>query len=299
MSRNLINDFLEYLEHEKKYSNHTVVAYRRDLIDFQDYCKDEFEEADLKEIHYNQIRNWVVLLIDKDLTNRTVNRKISSLKTFYNFLQKIEEIKINPLAKHKSLKVQKKLSIPFTDKEVHEVIELLQVKNDFEGVRDRLVVELLYSTGIRRAELIHIKESDINFEERLLKVLGKRNKERFVVLLPFVITTIRKYQEEKKKLEILADDHYLLITKNGVKIYETLVYRIINSYFREVSTKVKKSPHILRHAFATHLLNNGASLYSVKELLGHSSLASTQVYTHSSLEELKQVYNKTHPRELK
>ncbi|CAM1374117.1 tyrosine-type recombinase/integrase [Tenacibaculum xiamenense] len=298
MSRNLIDKFLEYLEYEKKYSKHTVAAYRRDLTDFIDYCEGEFDQDNLKEIHYNQIRSWIVMLVDQGLVNRSVNRKISSLKTFYNFLQKIGEINVNPLAKHKSLKVQKKISVPFTEKEVNEVIELLKVKDDFEGVRNRLIVELLYSTGIRRAELINIKESDINFEEKLLKVLGKRNKERFVVLLPFVMDTIRSYMKKKNELEKLEDNDYLLLTKKGVKLYETLVYRIINSYFRGVSTKVKKSPHILRHAFATHLLNKGASLYSVKELLGHSSLASTQVYTHSSLEELKQVYNKTHPREL-
>ncbi len=298
MSRNLTNKFLEYLEYEKKYSKHTVSAYRRDLTDFMEYCEEEFEQDDLKEVHYNQIRSWIVLLVDQGIVNRSVNRKVSSLKTFYNFLQKINEIEVNPLSKHKSLKVQKKISVPFTEKEINEVIELLKVKDDFEGVRDRLIVELLYSTGIRRAELINIKEVDINFEENLLKVLGKRNKERFVVLLPFVVETIKSYQEKKNELDTMEDAGYLLLTKKGVKIYETLVYRIINSYFRGVSTKVKKSPHILRHAFATHLLNKGASLYSVKELLGHSSLASTQVYTHSSLEELKQVYNKTHPREL-
>ncbi|SEB73744.1 integrase/recombinase XerC [Tenacibaculum sp. MAR_2009_124] len=298
MSVNLVNKFLEYLEYEKKYSKHTVLAYRKDLYDFANYCRKEFGQEDIKEIHYNQIRSWIVLLVDEGLVNRSVNRKISSLKTCYNFLQKIGEIKVSPLAKHQSLKIQKKISVPFTEKEVGEVIDLLKVKDDFEGVRDRLIVELLYSTGIRRAELINIKVSDINFEERLLKVLGKRNKERFVVLLPFVIDTIRSYQGEKNKLNKVEDNDYLLLTKKGVKIYETLVYRIINSYFRGVSTKVKKSPHILRHAFATHLLNKGASLYSVKELLGHSSLASTQVYTHSSLEKLKQVYNKTHPREL-
>ena len=292
----LITAFLEYLEYEKKYSKHTVTAYKNDLIDFQKYCVESFEEDDLSLIHYNQIRGWVVSLVNGGVTNRSVNRKMSSLKTFYTFLQKIEEVDVNPLAKHKALKVQKKISTPFTEEEIEEVLDILIEKEDFEGVRDRLIVELLYSTGIRRAELVNLKEKDVDCMQGVVKVLGKRNKERLVVLLPFVIDTIKAYLSKKKELKSENVNEYLLVTKKGVKIYETLVYRIINLYFSRVSTKVKKSPHILRHAFATHMLNNGASLNSVKELLGHSSLASTQVYIHSSLEEIKKVFNQAHPR---
>ncbi|WP_237274803.1 tyrosine-type recombinase/integrase, partial [Tenacibaculum ovolyticum] len=182
--------------------------------------------------------------------------------------------------------------------EVEQVLKLLREGDDFESVRNRLIVELLYSTGMRRIELINIKEKDVDFAKQVIKVLGKRNKERFVVLLPSVLDTLNQYLSLKRSNRLEGVDE-LLVTKKGVKIYETLVYRIINLYFSRVSTKAKKSPHILRHAFATHLLNNGASLNSVKELLGHSSLASTQVYTHNSLEQIKKVYNMAHPRESK
>lgn len=292
----LLEAFLEYLTHEKKYSKHTIQAYKTDLIAFRDFCVVEYEEEELTEIHYNQIRPWMVSLINEGISNRSVNRKMSSLKTFYTFLQKIGEVKINPLAKHKVLKIQKKIQVPFDQKEVGEVLDIMKEGVDFESVRDRLIVELLYSTGIRRTELINIKEKDVDFVKKVIKVLGKRNKERYIMLLPTVLDTLNQYIALKKDYE-LGNVAELLITKKGVKIYETLVYRIINTYFSRVSTKAKKSPHILRHAFATHLLNNGASLDSVKELLGHSSLASTQVYTHNSLEQIKKVYNSAHPRE--
>ncbi|MCF2876320.1 MULTISPECIES: tyrosine-type recombinase/integrase [unclassified Tenacibaculum] len=292
----LLEAFLEYLTHEKKYSKHTIQAYKTDLIAFRDFCVVEYEDEKLTEIHYNQIRPWMVSLINEGISNRSVNRKMSSLKTFYTFLQKIGEVKINPLAKHKALKVQKKIQVPFDQNEVGEVLNIMKEGADFESIRDRLIVELLYSTGVRRTELINIKEKDVDFVKKVIKVLGKRNKERYIMLLPTVLDTLNQYIDLKKDYE-LENVAELLITKKGVKIYETLVYRIINAYFSRVSTKAKKSPHILRHAFATHLLNNGASLDSVKELLGHSSLASTQVYTHNNLEQIKKVYNSAHPRE--
>ncbi|MEX6626195.1 tyrosine-type recombinase/integrase [Tenacibaculum salmonis] len=292
----LITAFLRYLEHEKNYSKNTINAYCIDLTAFKDFCITEFDQEELTTIHYNQIRSWIVSLVNQNISNRSVNRKISSLKTFYNFLQKIEEIELNPLAKHKALKVQQKIQTPFDTNEVQEVIAILSEDTDFESVRNKLIVELLYSTGMRRIELINIKEKDIDFSKKVIKVLGKRNKERYIMLLSTVLETLNKYLILKRSYE-LEKEEALLITEKGGKIYEKLVYRIINMYFSRVSTKAKKSPHILRHAFATHLLNNGASLNSVKELLGHSSLASTQVYTHNSLEQIKKVYNKAHPRE--
>ncbi|WP_281980395.1 tyrosine-type recombinase/integrase [Tenacibaculum mesophilum] len=291
----LIEAFLECLEFEKKYSKNTIQAYKTDLIAFKDFCEVEFDQEDLESIHYNQIRTWIVSLVNANVSNRSVNRKVSSLKTFYKFLQKIGEVTVNPLSNHKALKVQKKIQTPFDQNEVEEVLKLIKERSDFESVRDRLIVEMLYSTGMRRIELINVKEKDIDHTSRTIKVLGKRNKERYVTILPSVYKTLQEYLRQKREIEDV-DLEVLLVTKKGVKIYETLVYRIINLYFSRVSTKAKKSPHILRHAFATHLLNNGASLNSVKELLGHSSLASTQVYTHNSLEQIKKVYNKTHPR---
>jgi integrase/recombinase XerC len=290
----LINSFLDYLSLEKKYSVHTVTAYKNDLISFRNFLVEEFSQEKLVEVNYSQIRSWIVVLVDSKLSNKTVNRKVSSLKSFYKFLQKSDQIDVNPLSKHKSLKVAKKVQVPFTSNEINSVIFNIGEGNDFVSLRNKLIVELFYSTGIRRAELINIKEKDISFSNNVIKVLGKRNKERFVPLLQSVVKSMKKYLELKK--EIFKDVEELFITEKGNKIYETLVYRIINSYFSNVSSKVKKSPHILRHSFATHLLNEGADLNSVKELLGHSSLASTQVYTHNSLDAIKKVYNNAHPR---
>jgi len=261
---------------------------------FRDFLITEYNQEDLLAVHYPQIRYWIVSLVDSKISNRTINRKVSSLKSFYKFLQKTKQVVINPLAKHKALKVAKKMQVPFTSKEINLVINAIDENNDFSSVRNKLMVELFYSTGIRRAELINIKEKDISFSDGMIKVLGKRNKERFVPLLQSVVSTLNHYLELKK--DFFKGGESLFITEKGNKIYETLVYRIINSYFSNVSTKVKKSPHILRHSFATHLLNEGADLNSVKELLGHSSLASTQIYTHNSLEEIKNVYKQAHPR---
>lgn len=290
----MIASFLEYLVLERKYSNHTVTAYKKDISSFYEFCTNEYETESLKDVNYSQIRSWIVKLVDEGISNNSINRKVSSLKSFYKFLQKTEQIKSSPLIKHKSLKVAKKVQVPFTSKEINEVIGNLETENDFKSLRNKLIIELFYSTGMRRAELINLKQEAINFQSKTVKVLGKRNKERLIPLIGSVLKTIEEYLSFKK--EVPTDTDYLFVTEKGKKIYETLVYRIINNYFSHVSTKVKKSPHILRHSFATHLLNQGADLNSVKELLGHSSLASTQVYTHNSLEKIKQVYNQAHPR---
>ena len=233
------------------------------------------------------------------MSNRSINRKISALNTYYKFLLKIQDIEINPLAKHKALKISKKIQVPFSEKEIETVLNDLNFKDDFEGIRNKLIIELFYSTGIRRIELVELQLTSFNLDNKTLKVLGKRNKERIVPLLNTVLQTLKKYAEARNKLEHLVDKEYLFLTKKGVKVYETLVYRIINEYFSLASSKVKKSPHILRHSFATHLLNQGADLNAVKELLGHSSLAATQVYTHNSIAELKKVHVNTHPRSKK
>jgi integrase/recombinase XerC len=290
----LIDAFLEYISLEKKYSVHTSTAYKNDLFSFRDFLVKEYSQDNLLEAHYSQIRSWIVSLVDSDMSNRTINRKVSSLKSFYKFSQKTNKIDVSPLVKHKALKTQKKVQVSFTSREINTVINQIAIDTDFTSTRNKLIVELFYSTGIRRAELINIKDKDISFSDRTIKVLGKRNKERFVPLLTSVIQTLKKYLELKKEFTIGEEE--LFITKTGNKIYETLVYRVINSYFSKISSKEKKSPHILRHSFATHLLNEGADLNSVKELLGHSSLASTQVYVQNSLDVIKKVYNQAHPR---
>ena len=291
---NQIEAFLEYLLLERKYSQHTITAYRNDLISFRDFCEVEYDQESIVSVNYSQIRSWIVSLVDDEVTNRSINRKVSSLKTFYKFLQKTKQIQINPLASHKALKTSKEVQVPFSIKEVNNAISEITTDDSFNALRDKLIVELFYSTGMRRAELIHLKMSSVDFSEGMVKVLGKRNKERFIPLLPSVIKSIKNYIDRRG--EVSPNSDHLFLTNKGNKIYETLVYRVINNYFSRVSSKVKKSPHILRHSFATHLLNEGADLNSVKELLGHSSLASTQVYTHNSLDQIKKVYNQAHPR---
>lgn len=292
-----IKSFIDYLTFEKKYSEHTIIAYQKDLNTFRDFCIEEYDGPDLLRIHYSQIRSWIVQLVDSGITNRSVNRKVSSLKSFYKFLQKTKQIEDTPLRKHKSLKVSKRVQVPFSEKEISSVIDNLKEAGDFKSMRNKLIVELFYSTGIRRNELIHIKINDVDFSNGTLKVLGKRNKERYIPLITIVQDSIKSYLLERMKVATV--DEYLFLTNAQKKMYPVLVYRIINDYFSTVSSKVKKSPHVLRHSFATHLLNEGADLNSVKELLGHASLASTQVYTHSSLGKIKEVYNQAHPRSKK
>jgi integrase/recombinase XerC len=275
------------------------LAYWNDITSFESFNAVHFEQETIEQVNYSQIRSWVVSLVDADVSNVSVNRKIASLKAFYKFLLKTKQIEVNPLLKHKALKTSKKIQIPFSEKEVETVLIHLQNPVGFDEVRDKLIIDLFYTTGMRRAELIQLKTADFNLSNATIKVLGKRNRERVIPILPIVAQQLALYIEEREKLESPIDTKYFFLTNKGLKINETFVYRLINSYFSTVSEKVKKSPHILRHTFATHLLNNGADLNSVKELLGHSSLASTQVYTHSSLSELKKVYQNAHPRNSK
>jgi integrase/recombinase XerC len=288
--------FQEYLQLEKNYSLHTVTAYGNDLIFFKEFLKSNFEMDQLEEVNYSMIRSWIVAMVDDGVANSSVNRKIASLKSFYKFLLKIKVIKSSPLLKHKSLKTPKKLQIPFSENELDMVLNNLKFPEGFEGIRDKLIIDLFYTTGIRRIELISLKMQNIDLHNRTLKVLGKRNKERILPIVPVIASQIEKYLVERTQLEVIKDSEYFFLMLKGVKLNDSFVYRLINYYFSNVSEKVKKSPHILRHTFATHLLNNGADLNSVKELLGHASLASTQVYTHSSLSELKKVYGQAHPR---
>lgn len=289
--------FRDYLQLEKKYSLHTVKAYLDDIGFFQAFLEREFGDDNLADVNYGQIRSWIVSMVDSGMSNASVNRKIASLKAFYKFLLKIKQISASPLLKHKSLKTPKKLQIPFSEKELDNVLNEIKYPEGYEGIRDKLIIDLFYTTGIRRAELISLKVA--NYNGTTLKVLGKRNKERILPVLNIVERQCRDYLSERANLEVITDNEYFFLTAKGVKLNDSFVYRLINNYFSNVSEKVKKSPHILRHTFATHMLNNGADLNSVKELLGHSSLASTQVYTHSSLSELKKVYGSAHPRNQK
>tara|TARA_R110002072_G_scaffold18623_1_gene69537 strand:+ start:61225 stop:62115 length:891 start_codon:yes stop_codon:yes gene_type:complete len=291
--------FTDYLLLEKHYSEHTVKAYLNDLETFSVFAKEHYGYDDVIEVSYGVIRSWIVSLVDSGIANRSVNRKVSSLKTYYKFLLKTKQIEATPLAQHKALKTSKKIQVPFSETEIESVLELLDKETGFEGLRNKLMVELFYATGMRRAELVGLKLTDISIAQKTIKVLGKRNKERVIPMLAPVMKTLQRYLEERHSLPEIKDASYVFLSAKGVKIYETLVYRVINNYFSKASAKLKKSPHILRHSFATHLLNEGADINAVKELLGHTSLASTQVYTHNSIAQLKQVYKDAHPRNSK
>lgn len=291
----LISNFSDYLSKEKKFSNNTVVAYVRDVDTFKNFCFEYHNLKNISKVPYSIIRDWIINLSEKKLSALTINRKISSLSKFYDFLIKIQEIKSSPLQNHKRLKVQKKIIIPFSEDEVLKVIDVFS--NDFEGKRNLLIVDMLYSTGIRREELINIKINDLQLNQNLIKVLGKRNKERLVPLIINLKKRIENYLKYRK--EIKTNFPFLFITKTGKKIGPSLVYRVVKNYFSKVSTKVKTSPHVLRHSFATHMLNNGADINSIKEIMGHSSLASTQIYTKIKLPKIINDYKKNHPRERK
>lgn len=291
----LISNFSDYLSKEKNFSNNTVVAYVRDVDTFKNFCFENHNLKNISKVPYSIIRDWIINLSEKKLSALTINRKISSLSKFYDFLIKIQEIKSSPLQNHKRLKFQKKIIIPFSEDEVLKVIDVFS--NNFEGKRNLLIVDMLYSTGIRREELINIKINDLQLNQNLIKVLGKRNKERLVPLIIDLKKRIEEYLIYRK--EIKTNFPFLFITKTGRKIGPSLVYRVVKNYFSKVSTKVKTSPHVLRHSFATHMLNNGADINSIKEIMGHSSLASTQIYTKIKLPKIINDYKKNHPRERK
>ena len=291
-----LKSFFDYLEIEKKYSSNTIEAYRNDLNVFAGFLIDEFDVNNINNTSYSYIRSWIVNLVNKGISNRSINRKITSLNSYFKFLLKIDLISENPLTNHKALKTQKKIQLPFSENEMLNVLDLNNYEDNFTGVRDRLIIDLFYTTGIRRIELIQLMISDLNINNKHIKVLGKRNKERIIPLIDSTINILNKYLSYRDALK--SNEPFLFITSKGKPVYEKLIYRIINKYFDTISTKVKKSPHIIRHSFATHLLNNGADLNSVKDLLGHSSLAATQVYTNRSIDEIKKVFAKSHPRNI-
>ncbi|NQV63658.1 MAG: tyrosine-type recombinase/integrase [Cryomorphaceae bacterium] len=288
--------FVNYLRLEKNYALNTIKAYERDLQFFQVFSETTFGTRALNEVSYSLIRSWIILLVDQGKSNVTINRKIASLNAYYNFALKSGQIAQSPLLGHKSLKVQRKIALPFSEKEMDELFSKIPFPDNFEGSRDRLIVALLYATGMRRAELIGLQTFQVDMGVLQIKVLGKRNKERVIPLIPSLVPLINAYLSQRMSLPKRIDDTHFFLLPSGKKLYETLVYRVINHYFGLVSTKVKKSPHMLRHTFATHLLNRGADMQSVKELLGHASLASTQVYTHNNMAALKKAYGNSHPR---
>lgn len=285
----LFDKYQDYLNYEKNFSKHTVSAYLRDVKVFEKFLA----QNDCKisnEINYSFIRQWIVSLSEKRYSKTSINRKIASLKSYFNFLVNIDIIESSPLKGHKNLKSSSKIVIPFSEDEIMQVFENF---NDSKiSDRDKLIIEIFYSTGLRREELINIKIQDIFLKEGLIKILGKRSKERLIPILPSLSKNLKNF------ISINNNSKYLFETKKLKKISVSTVYRLINKYFRLVSSKVKVSPHVLRHTFATHMLNNGADINTIKEILGHSSLSSTQIYTKIKLPKIVNDYNKSHPREL-
>tara|TARA_X000001036_G_C20568574_1_gene761649 strand:+ start:139 stop:1032 length:894 start_codon:yes stop_codon:yes gene_type:complete len=291
-----IKSFISYISLEKKYSNNTRIAYQGNLDEFHKFCIEKYDIQNIEKLEYTIIRSWIVFLIESGNTNRTVNRKISVLRSYYKFLLKTGTIKISPLKKHKPLKESKKINIPFTVKEISDVLDGNYFSTDYNGHLERSIITLLYYTGIRRVELITLKLTNLDLNTHKIKVLGKRNKERLIPLLPEAVSCMRTYLKYRKELNKIMDDKFLFLSELGNKLKDAFVYKTVNNYFSKVSTKVKRSPHMLRHSFATHLLDNGADLNAVKELLGHESIAATQVYTHTSMEQIKKIYSDSHPR---
>ena len=286
--------FLNYILKEKRLSDHTFLAYKKDLEQLHNFLVQEFEIANPEKAHHVHLRSWVFSLSEENMSTSSINRKIAAVKSFYKYLLSREILEHNPAKKLKSLKTPKRLPSFVKENEMTSLFSQLKFADDFEGVRDRLLLELLYATGIRLSELIGIKESDINKFDASIKVLGKRNKERIIPLGKVQINLLPVYLSLKRREGFASGS--LLVTDKGEKLYPLFVYRKVKQYLSLVTNLSKKSPHVLRHTFATHLLDRGADINAIKELLGHSSLAATQVYTHNSIEKLKNAFKQAHPR---
>jgi len=291
-----VEQFLTYLQHEKRYSPHTVQSYRTDLIQFRDFMSQTFE-AELTAVEYVHVRNYMVWLMEEGITENSIGRKLSTLRSFYKYLVRGQIIQSSPMALVKAPKVPKRLPVFVDDQKLGVLLDSEEFfDGSFSSVRDRLVIETLFGTGMRLAELLSIKESDINFYESTIRVLGKRNKERIVPVSKLLEDQLRAYVELKTLQNFDNKTGGLFVTDKGADAYPTLIYRIVQRYLSFISTQDKKSPHVLRHSYATSLLNRGADLNAIKELLGHASLAATQVYTHNSVERLKSIYKQAHPK---
>lgn len=292
----MIEGFLRYLEHERRYSPHTLKSYENDLAQFGQFIKGLDVTIELNQVIYPHIRAWIVELVEDKISARSINRKMASLKAFYKFLLVREICTTNPTQKLKPLKTEKKLPQFVGESEMVKLLDQIPFPEGFIGTRDKVIFEMLYGTGIRLSELINLELDDVNFYDRTIKVLGKRNKERIIPIPDSVIIKVREYIDIRKEHFTNNICKLLVVTDKCEKSYPMMIYRIVNLYLNLITTSDKKSPHVLRHTFATHLLNKGADLNAVKELLGHANLAATQVYTHNSIEKLKRTFDQAHPK---
>jgi integrase/recombinase XerC len=292
---NYQESFVNYLKYEKRNSSHTVTAYKKDLDQFVSFCTEMVGEFNIKRVDVKLVRSWIVALMEQKYTPRSVSRKISTVKAFYRFLMKNEIVEINPATNIPVPKIRKKLPNFVEENNLHHLLDDGYFSDDFKGIRDKLIITLLYGTGIRLAELLNLKDRDFNTKGYLIKVMGKRQKER-IIPYPRSINQLLQLYIEIRNREMGNSQEALLVTDKGKPVYEKLIYRVVNKYLELVTSLEKKSPHVLRHSYATHLLNKGADLNAVKELLGHSNLSATQVYTHTTFEKLHSIYKQAHPR---
>jgi len=290
----MLEKFLDYLRFERNFSKHTILSYQNDLEQFAAFLKRTYEIEKPVEATTSMIRSWMAEMMQEKLSARSVIRKASALRTFYHFLLKEGVISLDPMVKITSPKMPSRLPVFVTQKDIGVLFKDIEFPKTFNGVRDRLIMEMFYATGIRLSELITMKEANVNIYNLTIKVFGKRAKERIIPIPGILKEYISAYRSERNKLGLKGE--YFFVNEKGTELYEKQVYLIVNNYLGMVTTLHKKSPHVLRHTFATHLLDNGADINSVKELLGHANLAATQVYTHNSLEKLKSVYRQAHPR---
>jgi integrase/recombinase XerC len=291
----MIESYLNYIRYEKRYSNHTFISYQNDLNQFSAFSKDSYDLLCLSEASYQMIRAWIVTLAENEITAKSINRKIACLRSFYKYLLKQNTIQKDPTLRLKAPKINKQLPHFVEENDILKLLDQFIFSEDFYGLRDKLILELLYGTGIRLSELISIKEEHINKFERIIKIKGKGNKERMIPLNENLMNLINIYNKEREKV-IERSNEYLIITDKGDQGYPMFIYRTVKNYLETIPTLEKRSPHVLRHTFATHLLNKGADLNAIKDLLGHSSLAATQVYTHNSLDKLKAIFEQAHPK---
>ena len=289
-------NFLEHLQFQKRYSKHTLISYATDLNAFSIFIDKEFDGIEVHDIKTTYIRTWLAALKENEMSSRSLNRKISSLRSFFKYLLKNDIVNVNPVITVISPKMPKRLPQFVSEKDTNALFTSVQFSEGFKGLTEKLIIQVLYATGMRKAELIALKEYNIDRMNASIKVLGKGNKERIIPVNVSLLKDLKHYSEEKKRLLVCNENMNLFVSDKGEEFDPKTVYNIVKKYLSKVTTIEKKSPHILRHSFATHLMNNGADLNAVKELLGHSSLAATQIYTHNTIEKLKDIYKKAHPK---